>query len=144
MVTNIVESFNAWLKNKRHHSIYSFLMEHMIKLGGMLVKHKEESMNWKGSIGPKFEYKDMVNINKVRGVLVSPFMNSRFGISIWRALFIIDLVNRTCTCNGWEMLGIPYEHSCVVIQAIGKNVANFVDDWFTFPKQELIYSGFFC
>ena len=128
MTTNIVESFNAWLKNERHHSICSFLMEHMIRLGGTLLKHKEESMNWKGSIGPKIEYKVMVNINKGGGFLVSPFMNSRFGVSIRRTLVIVDLVNRTCICNGWEMLGIPYEHSCVVIQSIGQNVADIVDD----------------
>ena len=42
MTTNLAESFNAWLKNERHHSIYTFMMEHIIKLGGMLVKHKEE------------------------------------------------------------------------------------------------------
>ena len=42
MKTNLTESFNAWLKNERHHSIYTFMMEHIIKLRGMLVKHKEE------------------------------------------------------------------------------------------------------
>ena len=43
MTTNLVESFNAWLKNERHHSICTFLMEHMIKLGAMLVKHKDDA-----------------------------------------------------------------------------------------------------
>ena len=41
------------------------------------------------------------------------------------------------------MSGIPYEHACVVILSIGQNVSNFVDEWFTFWKQELIYFGFF-
>ena len=41
MTTNLVESFNVWLRNERHHSIWNFLMEHMAKLGPMLVKHKE-------------------------------------------------------------------------------------------------------
>ena len=51
MKTNLAESFNAWLKNERHHSIYTFMMEHIIKLDGMLVNHKEERKHWKGSIG---------------------------------------------------------------------------------------------
>ena len=42
MTTNVAESFNAWLKNEHHHFICSFLVEHMTKLGVMLVKHKAE------------------------------------------------------------------------------------------------------
>ena len=32
-------------------------MEHMAKLGSMLVKHKEQSNNWKWSLGPQIEEK---------------------------------------------------------------------------------------
>ena len=99
MTTNLVESFNAWLKKERHHSIYTFFREHVIKLSGMLVKHKEESMHWKGFIGPKIEEKVMINITKGEGYAVSPFMNSRFGVSIGRVFVIVDLINRTCTCK---------------------------------------------
>ena len=42
MTTNLVESFNAWLRNERHHSICSFIIEHMTMLGAMLVKYKAE------------------------------------------------------------------------------------------------------
>ncbi|RVW66338.1 hypothetical protein CK203_066281 [Vitis vinifera] len=48
MTTNLVELFNSWLRNERHHSICNFLMDHMAKLGSMLIKHKEELNNWKG------------------------------------------------------------------------------------------------
>ena len=65
----------------------------------MLVKHKEESMHWKGFIGPKIEEKVMINITKGEGYAVSPFMNSRFGVSIGRVFVIVDLINRTCTCK---------------------------------------------
>ncbi|RVW69317.1 hypothetical protein CK203_062749 [Vitis vinifera] len=41
MTTNLAESFNAWLRHERHHSICNFLMEHMAKLGYMLGKYKE-------------------------------------------------------------------------------------------------------
>ena len=47
MTTNIVELFNAWLRDERHHSICSFLVEHMTKLGAMLVRHKAESNLWR-------------------------------------------------------------------------------------------------
>ena len=81
MTTNLAKSFNAWLKNERHHSICTFLMDHGIKLGGMLVKHKE-SLKWKGSIGPKIEEKILLNITKGEGYAVNPYLNSKFGVSI--------------------------------------------------------------
>ena len=99
MTTNLAEPFNAWLKNERHHSICTFLMEHIIRLDGKLVKHKEESMHWKGSIGPKIEENVMTNITKGEGYAMNPFMNSRFGVSIGRVFVVVDLINRTCTCK---------------------------------------------
>ena len=80
MTINLVESFNAWLRNKRHHSICNFLLEHVSKLGYMLVKHKEESNNWKGSIGLKIEDKVLQNIAKGEVYPVTPFMNGVFGV----------------------------------------------------------------
>ena len=111
MTTNLAEPFNAWLKNERHHSICTFFMDHMIKLGSVLVKHKEESLKWKGSIGPKNEDKALLNITKGEGYAVNPYPKSKFGVSIGRVFVITDLVNRTCTCMAWKMLRLPCEHA---------------------------------
>ncbi|KAL6331864.1 hypothetical protein AAG906_020211 [Vitis piasezkii] len=114
----------------RHHSICNFLLEHMSKLASMLVKHQEESKNWKGCIGPKIEAKVQENIAKgaVYPVTVQEW-------SIWgmyrKALLNVDILNHTCT-------------SChVVIISIGQNVTDFVDDCYKYPMQELIYEGSF-
>ncbi|RVW90276.1 hypothetical protein CK203_036766 [Vitis vinifera] len=45
----------AYARHERHHSICNFLMEHMAKLGSMLVKHKEQSNNWKWSLEPQLK-----------------------------------------------------------------------------------------
>ena len=144
MTTNLAKSFNAWLKNERHRFICTFLMDHMIKLGSMLVKHKEESLKWKGSIGSKIEEKVLLNITKGEGYAVNPYLNRKFSVSIGRIFVITNLVNITCTCMVWKMLGLSCEHACAIIQSIGQNSADFVDEWFTLPKQEIIYSDKFC
>ena len=41
------------------------------------------------------------------------------------------------------MLGISCEHATTVILSIGQNVVDFVQDWYKFPMQELIYLGSF-
>ncbi|KAL6311234.1 hypothetical protein AAG906_000442 [Vitis piasezkii] len=127
----------------RHHSICNFLLEHMSKLASMLVKHQEESKNWKGCIGPKIEAKVQENIAKGAVYPVTPFMNGVFGVCIGRALLNVDILNRTCTCRGWRMLGIPCEHAIAVIISIGQNVLDFVDDCYKYPMQELTYGDSF-
>ena len=139
MTKNIVESFHAWLKNEHHHFICTFLMDHMIKLGDLLVRHKEESLKRRGSIGPKIEVKLLLNITKGEGYEVNPYPNSKFGVSIGRVFVITDLVNRTCTCMAWKMSGLQCEHACAIIQSIGQNSIDFVDEWFTLPKEDIIY-----
>ena len=68
MTTNLAKSFNAWLKNECHHSICTLMMERIIKLDGMLVKHKKELKHWKGSIGPEIEEKLMKISQRVKGM----------------------------------------------------------------------------
>ena len=86
----------------------------------------------------------MLNITKGEGYAVNPYSNSKFGVSISRVFVITDLVNRTCTYMAWKMLGLLCEHACSIIQSIGQNSADFVDEWFTMPEQEIIYSSNFC
>ena len=130
MTTNLAESFNACLQNEKHHYICNFLLEHMSKLGSMLVKHKEESNNWKGFIGPKIEDKVLQNIENGEMYPVTPFMNGVFGVCIGGALLNVDIINRTCTYRGWQMLGIPCEHVAAAIIFIGQNITNFINDYY--------------
>ena len=99
MTTNLAESFNVWLRHERHHSICNFLMEHMAKLGSMLVKHKEQSNNWKGSLGPQIEENVLQNIAKGEVYPVTPFMNGIFRVCISKAFLNVDIMKRTCTCR---------------------------------------------
>ena len=143
MTTNLAELFNVWLRHERHHFIFNFLMEHMAKLGSMLVKHKEQSNNWKWSLEPQIEEKILQNISKGEVYPVTAFMNGIFRVCIGRAFLNVDIMKRTCTCRGWQMFGIPCEHATTVILFIGHNVADFVDECYKFPMQELIYTGSF-
>ena len=82
ITTNLAESFNAWLRNERHHSTCSFIIEHMTKLGAMLVQHKAESNAWKGIIGLKIEEKVKINIAKGEVYSVSPFMETFYAVFV--------------------------------------------------------------
>ena len=100
MTTNLVESFNAWLRNEQHHSICSFIIEHMTNLGAMLVKHKVKSNAWKGIIGPKIEKKVKINIAKGKVYSVSPFMETFYAVFVGDLVLNVDIKEQSCTCRG--------------------------------------------
>ena len=93
--------------------------------------------------GPKIEDTELQNIAKGEVYLITPFMNGVFGVCIGKTLLNVDIINRTCTCTSWQMLGIHCEHVATVIISIGQNVTNFVDDYYKYLMQELIYGGSF-
>ena len=143
MTTNLAKSFNVCLRDERHHSICSFLVEHMTKLGAMLVRHKAKSNQWKRSIRLKIDHKVKINIGKDEVYIVSPFSESIFCVFIGTSIFNVGIKEHSCTCRAWEMSGIPCKHACAVIGFNGQNVADFVDDQFKLSSQNLIYYGFF-
>ena len=74
---------------------------------------------------------------------ITPLMNGIFRVYIGMTFLNVDILKHTCTCRGWQMMGILCEHATTVILSIGQNVADFVQDWYKFPMQELIYLGSF-
>ena len=112
----------------------------MTKLGAMLVQHKAESNAWKGIIGLKIEEKVKINIAKGEVYSVSPFMETFYAVFVGELVLNVDIKEQSCTCRGWQMSGIPCDHACAVLLSIGKNVANFVDEIFKSPAQQLVYS----
>ena len=127
MTTNHAESFNAWLRNERHHSICNFIIEHMTKLGVMLVKNKAELNAWKGIIGPKIEEKVKINSAKGEVYSVCLFMETFYVVFVGDLVLNVDIKEQSCTCRGWKMSSIPCDHACVVLLSIGQNFTDFVD-----------------
>ena len=72
MTTNIVESFNSWLREERHQTIYTLLLMHMDKLVWMLTNHISETEKWKSVVGPQTEEKLLGNIMKSGPISIRP------------------------------------------------------------------------
>ena len=57
----------------------------------MFVKHKAESNQWKGSIGPKIYQKVKINIDKGGVYTVSPFSESLFGVFVGTSILNVNI-----------------------------------------------------
>ena len=142
MTTNIVESFNAWLRNERHQTIYTLLLMHMDKLA-MLDTHMRGTQKWKSMVGPKTEEKLMSNIMRSGPISVLPYLGGTFKVFIGEVYLVVDINQRMCTYMTWKMSGLPCSHVCAVIHTLRHNVYEYIDPCFHVSTQHLIYSGQF-
>ncbi|RVW63770.1 hypothetical protein CK203_059629 [Vitis vinifera] len=143
MTTNLAESFNAWLKEERHYTIFNLVMTHMDKFAHLACDHMGSTENWKAPIGPKTEEKLLENIIKSGSLPVYPYVGGVFKVFNMKVYVDVNLRERTCTCKAWQMAGIPCEHACAAIRQMKQDVYEYVDSYFKLPMQELIYSGHF-
>lgn len=54
--------------------------------------------------------------------------------------FIVNLDKMTCTCNFWELVGIPCRHVVAAMGFINQNPEDFVDQYYSREAYELCYS----
>ncbi|KAL6336147.1 hypothetical protein AAG906_011029 [Vitis piasezkii] len=109
MTTNLAESFNAWLKEERHYTIFNLVMTHMDKFAHLACDHMGSTENWKAAIGPKTEEKLLENIIKSGSLPVYPYVGGVFKVFNMKVYVDVNLRERTCTCKAWQMVGIPFD-----------------------------------
>ncbi|WJZ87677.1 hypothetical protein VitviT2T_007043 [Vitis vinifera] len=143
MTTNIAESFNAWLREERHQTIYTLLMMHMDKLVAMLDTHMRGTDKWKSVVGPKTEEKLMSNITRSAPITVMPYLGGKFKVFTGDVYLVVDMQQHKCTCLTWQMSRLPCPHVCVVIRTLRHDVYDYIDPCFKVSTQHLIYSGQF-
>ncbi|RVW99285.1 hypothetical protein CK203_030629 [Vitis vinifera] len=143
MTTNIAESFNAWLREERHQTIYMLLLMHMDKLVAMLDTHMRGTDKWKSVVGPKTEEKLMSNITRSAPITVMPYLGGTFKVFTGDVYLVVDMQQHKCTCLTWQMSRLPCPHVCAVIRTLRHDVYDYIDPCFKVSTQHLIYSGQF-
>jgi hypothetical protein len=53
--------------------------------------------------------------------------------------FIVNTAKKTCTCNFWDLVGIPCRHAVCAISYQGKDPLDFVDDCYSREKYAASY-----
>ena len=56
--------------------------------------------------------------------------------------FIVNLIERTCTCRAWQGTGIPCKHAIAYITSIpGAHLEDYVDEYYSVEKFKVAYQG---
>ena len=92
MTSNLTESFNSWLRHERHHNICVFFIEHMDKLGYLLVEHKNGLVKWNGCIGLKIKEKIALKVTKCENDITYLNLGSSMKASNGKAFLEVDII----------------------------------------------------
>jgi len=58
--------------------------------------------------------------------------------------FVVNLVERTCTCRAWQGSGIPCKHAIAYITSIpGVNLEDYVDQYYSVETFKVAYEDFY-
>ena len=142
ITTNIAESFNAWMLDKRRHNVSVLIHEHREKVANKMYATSLAMSKWKNGIGPRIEakIKEHVNVGISSHLTALPHGDDKFGIrTVYGRTLAVDLRAGTCTCAAWQQSGIPCPHVCVAIKHFHGNVYEYVNECYKVTSQQRIY-----
>ncbi|XP_054808677.1 uncharacterized protein LOC129310790 [Prosopis cineraria] len=138
---NHAESFNAWLVKERKHHIYALINEYQAKLARKLYNSKTKMANWSNGIGPRVEAKLSENVLRAEVMVAEHYSVNMILVKVGNNDLRVNLTLRECSCQEWQMVGIPYAHACAAIKLVQGNVYSYVEECYTIRAQEKIYSS---
>ncbi|KAK8625197.1 hypothetical protein V6N13_090072 [Hibiscus sabdariffa] len=131
---NMCETFNGVILDTRCKPIISILEDIRVYVVRRLVKNKQFVNTWKNDHGPRI----LAKLEKSR-VLASKWEVDWNG-GIYHEVFYVNTIdniresyticlrNSTCTCQGWDINGVPCPHAFSAIIYEGGDPKDYLDD----------------
>ncbi|XP_056697778.1 uncharacterized protein [Spinacia oleracea] len=130
---NMSEVFNAYILNSRHKPIITMLEDIRESIMERLFKKRDFISKKECFICPRIQKKLEENKLKSRGW--SAFWDGRFKFGVREGIdqtkYVIDLRDRTCSCNAWQLSGVPCKHAIAAIWKSVEHPEQYVASCFT-------------
>jgi hypothetical protein len=145
VTNNLAESFNNWIKPEKGKHLDDLMDTIRQKILIKWNHRKRVARTFEGKILPHIVKKlreDSFNldIEVITSSLEGVAEVCAKGGSSFR--FVVDLGNRTCSCNAWQGSGIPCKHAIAYITSIpGAKLEDHVDEYFSIQKFKEAYAG---
>ncbi|WVZ74436.1 LOW QUALITY PROTEIN: hypothetical protein U9M48_022615 [Paspalum notatum var. saurae] len=146
VTNNIAETFNSWVRNEKSQGVIQLMdrIRQMImqkmdmrrrlatKLTDKILPHIIKELHGMSRNLQYVIHKGHDNTAEIQGTTQS--------LKTWR--HSVDLDNRTCTCNKWQITGLPCTHALSFINSLrNRSVEDYVDDYYSVAKFKKVYEG---
>ncbi|KAK1314044.1 hypothetical protein QJS10_CPA06g01165 [Acorus calamus] len=129
MYSNCAESFNSWILEARNLPIVQMVDHIRVQMMELLYQRRIESSNWKTFLCPSI----MEKLQKIhadsRGLQVRCSDEVHFEVR-GRRNEAVNLSERTCTCRGWQVYGLPCVHACAAVWKINGTIHEYCSHYF--------------
>ncbi|XP_039134903.1 uncharacterized protein LOC120272206 [Dioscorea cayenensis subsp. rotundata] len=139
MYSNVVESFNAWIKEARHLPVINMVDSIRFKLMGMLCHRREQSHRWERHLYLVIHQEIEELVEESRNLLFDRSDGDHFEV-VDQKNYCISLNARACSCHSWQVYGIPYKHACAIILQTDTNIHRYVNNYFTVDSYRQAYA----
>ncbi|KAJ9551842.1 hypothetical protein OSB04_015887 [Centaurea solstitialis] len=138
------ECFNAIILKVRTKPIITMLEAIRVILMERMERMRRISASWSHDICPVVIKRIEAAMRSQRYWQVLPGGPMVFEVRQQSDAFIVDELNKTCSCRMWQLSGIPCIHAVAAICYINKNPQDYVPDWFRRIKYAETYASHIC
>ncbi|KAF7825061.1 uncharacterized protein G2W53_016225 [Senna tora] len=145
LTSNMCEQFNAKIAKYRAKPVLTMAEEIRCKVMRKITKEKEKMMQYHGPIVPKVQNK----LEKTK-------RESRFWTPVWAGdregakyevqclphKYDINLSTRSCSCNEWDLTGVPCVHAIAALGYNNLKPEDFVHPYYSKETFLRVYDSF--
>ncbi|XP_028093387.1 uncharacterized protein LOC114293509 isoform X2 [Camellia sinensis] len=127
ITSNMVESFNNWIRNIRGKPVIIILESIRTKLMGKLHKRFEKAATWENLVTPTIRKKLDELVFKSRMCKITFAGGDEYQVMEGVTVHIVNLLSRSCCCRVWDISGVPCKHAAACISHRRMNIETFCD-----------------
>ncbi|XP_028092315.1 uncharacterized protein LOC114292530 [Camellia sinensis] len=139
MTSNVVESFNNWIKKARNLPITRLVDTIRTQLMRQLLAWHDQANKWKETICPTFETLLLDTFNDNSSWQVSKASEDVFEVHSIPSV-IVGIGRRTCSCFQWQINGFSCDHAIIAIQKSRYNLNDCMEHYFHVETYRVAYS----
>lgn len=135
--------FNNMIIEARDKPIITLLEKLRYHFMTRMKANRDKGAKWNdGDICPTI--KDVLHKNQASAAEFIPRKSNEWNYEIIGASitnnWVVDVLNRKCSCRKWDLIGIPCKHAIVVIWAKHDDINSYVDDCYKVETYRRIYA----
>ncbi|RYR70513.1 uncharacterized protein [Arachis hypogaea] len=143
LTNNMCEVFNAKIVNYRIKPILTMCEEIRCYLMRRMVKHKQLLENYSGKLAP-VQQKRLDRLIRPSKKWLAEWTGDeerkRFEVSRKNTKVDVDLIKQTCSCNKWQLTGMPCIHAVAAIRKRHDQPEEYVHPWLCMESIHKTYS----
>lgn len=140
LTANIVESLDSWIVNACKLPIIQMMECIRRQLMTWFCERREASTQWASILVPSAEKLVSGAIECARTYQVFRANVAEYEVLSAELPFIVDIQKCWCTCQGWQLLGLPCSHAAAALLFCNQTVYRFTESCYTVAAYRNAYS----